>query len=137
MKTNYWKFSFTVTLFLVSVVTLNAQSGGDSNKIKKQSKDTPLKIKSRDMPNANVLNECKLPRQTFQIHVGVLATFDSSGKITDARIAGSYSSCPAFDEECLRITRKIKFKPEIKNGVAVTVIKPITYRVDIRGNSNY
>ena len=133
----YLRTVLGLVLILVCVITLNAQSKDDFSKSKKQLKDKPLKIKSRDTPNANILTECRLSPQTSLIYVGILATFNSSGKITDARIAGSYSSCRAFDEECLRITRKIRFTPEIKNGVAVTVIKPITYQVNVTRNSKY
>ena len=83
------------------------------------------------MPNENVLTDCYLTQKNSQIYIGVLVTFDSSGKVTDARIAGSSSGCKAFDEEVLRAAKKIKFKPEIKNGAPVTIIKPVTYQVNI------
>lgn len=135
MNSNYLKFVLKAVLILLSAATLNAQSIDHYKKSEKSLKDKPLKIKSRNAPNENVINECKLPQGTSLIYVGVLATFDSSGQVTDAKIAGSYSSCQAFDEECLKVTRKIKFTPEIKNGVPVTVVKPITYQINITSGS--
>jgi TonB family protein len=58
--------------------------------------------------------------------VKIKVTFHSSGKVTMAEIAES-SGCKFFDKETLRVARKIKFNPEIKNGEAATVIKTIEY----------
>lgn len=110
---------------------VNAQSGG---KAKKPLKDAPLKIKSRIQPNENILLECNF-RLPAQLYIGVLATFDKSGKVTDAQL-DSRSGCREFDDEVLRVAKKIKFKPAVSNGVPVTVTAPLTYIVSARQVNN-
>lgn len=131
MKQNYLRFILIMISLSVFTFAASAQTGKNSGKGKKPLKDKPLKIKSRIQPNENILVECMTIRIPSQIYVGVLVKFDSSGKVTDAEIVGS-SGCPEFDEECLRVAKKIKFNPEIKSGVPVTVVKPITYIISLR-----
>lgn len=137
MKIRYLRAALILTLILGFAVTFKAQSKGDSDRGKKQLNDKGLKIKSRGTPNERVLDDCHLSQNVSQIYVAILVTFDSSGKVTDAKIAGGYNSCEALDDECLKIARKIKFTPEIKNGIPVTVVKPITYQISITRNSRY
>ncbi len=131
MKQNYLRFILIMLSLSVFSFAANAQTEKNSGKGKKLVKDKPLKIKSRIPPNETILVECPTTRIPSQIYVGVLVTFDSSGKVTDAEIFDS-SGCPKFDEECLRVAKKIKFNPEIKNGVPVTVVIPITYIISVR-----
>lgn len=128
MRAAYLRSILLLSLVLILFTSLNAQSKESFDQSKKQSVDKVLKIKSRDAPDERVLNECYLPKNTSQIFVALLVTFHSSGKITDAKIMGGYSSCKKFDEECLKAARKIRFTPEIKNGIPVTVVKAITYQ---------
>jgi len=60
----------------------------------------------------------------------VRVTFDKSGKVTEVEMIES-SSCNGFNKNVIEAARKIKFKPEIKSGEAVTVTKLIiyTYRI--------
>jgi TonB family protein len=37
------------------------------------------------------------------------------------------SGCESFDKEALRLARKIKFKPAVKDGVPITVVKTTEY----------
>ena len=130
MKISYSKIALIIISILAFAFAANAQTGKNSDKSAKHLKDRPLKIKSKIMPNENVLSECNI-RTPIQIFIAVLVTFDSSGKVTAAVFMGSNSGCRAFDEEVLRVAKKIKFNPEIKNGVAVTIVKPITYQLNV------
>ena len=119
-----------ISIFIFGL-TVNAQTE-ISGKNEKKLKDRPLKIKSRIQPNENVLVGCNTLRKTGSVYVGVDVTFDKSGKVTAAQMAvGGSSGCLEFDEECLRVAKKIRFNPEIKNGVPVTVTKPITYLIKV------
>jgi TonB family protein len=126
------KFSKSV-LVLFSILFLCFVSSAqteNSNSKKKPVKDKPLKIKtSRVDPYTEIINSCYFTN-TSRIYTAILVTFDKSGIITDAEIRGS-SGCKALDEEYVKLVKKIKFDPEIKNGEPITVIKPMTFVIVI------
>lgn len=125
MKINLTNLFSVLFLSLLFVFPANGQT---ENKNNNQQTDRPLKINSRPRP--------ELPRKCFEgkpnayLKVRLKATFHSSGDITDIEIAES-SGCDAFDKECIRVSKKIKFKPAIKNGELVTVTKTIEYSASI------
>lgn len=102
-----------LTMFLFE--TANAQ---DSNQ-KEKPKDRPLEIKSK-IPTQ--IPDCQQSSGLVQLKV----TFDKSKKVTNVEIATS-SGCDNFDKEAIRVAKKIKFNPAIKDGELVTVTKIIEY----------
>ena len=121
-------FSVVILTFLFNF-SANAQIDSKSNKNEKQ-QDRPLKIKSVTPPDRSLFGRCFEDKRNAQLQIEVKVTFHSSGKVTDAEIVKA-SGCGYFDKECLRIVKKIKFNPEIKNGEAITIIKPMRYNAYI------
>jgi TonB family protein len=129
MKRKYATLFWLLSSVFVFTLVGNAQT---EDKNEKKPKDSALKIKSKIKPNENVLVGCNTLRKRGGVYVGVNVTFDKSGKVTDAVIApGGSSGCEEFDEECVRVAKKIKFKPQISNGEPVTVIKTMSYLINV------
>ena len=63
--------------------------------------------------------------------VRVIAVFRKTGKVTDVEIRDK-SECEVFDKRALKAVKNMKFKPAIKNGVAVSSYRlfDFTYTVD-------
>lgn len=100
----------------------NAQSSSSTE----NSQDRPLKIKSKQRIDSSVFSRCFEGKRNTGIRASVKATFHSSGKVTEVEIAES-SGCEYFDKEALRLAKKIKFKPAVKDGVPITVVKTTEY----------
>lgn len=135
MKTNHSKIVLLLFFTFLFVFAANAQTGGNSNKtvesVEKQEKDQPLKIIRKTPPSIDSFRQCFKILGTSRLSIRVRVVFHSSGKITGAEIAAT-SGCEYFDKESLRVAQKIKFRPEIKNGEAVTVTKSVEYTAGIR-----
>lgn len=101
---------------VVSAGTTNAQTNGSD---KKQAEDQPLKITAK--PRVE-LGDCPQAAGTARLK----STFDKTGKITAVEIVSS-SGCRDFDNNAVRAAKRIKFKPAIKNGEPVTVVKTLEY----------
>jgi TonB family protein len=118
MKKYVVTFFSVVILSLTLAVAADAQSDNDANN--QQTGDRKLKIIKKPIPESG---EC---RQTGGITM-VRVTFDKSAKVTEATITQS-SGCAAFDRNSLKSARAIKFEPQMKDGEAVTVVKPVEYK---------
>jgi TonB family protein len=119
-------------LFLAIVLTggtAKAQTS-DSNKEQKQEKDRPLTITGKTPPSIDTFQACFKTKRATHLLIKLKVTFHSSGKITGAEIVAP-SGCEYFDKESLRVAHKIKFKPQIKNGEAVTAVKTVEYQAGI------
>jgi TonB family protein len=97
--------------------TANAQDNSQTEK----PKDRPLKILKRDFPRD--MSDC--PKSTGTVLVKV--TFDKSEIISNVELVSS-SGCNSFDNKAIASSKKIKFKPAIKDGEARTVTKLIEYQ---------
>jgi TonB family protein len=123
---------FSILFFiLVFSGAADAQSNDSSSSTERQQKekqslDKAVKIKGKIPPSPGSYMMCFEDKSIKQLHVKIKVTFHSSGKVTAAEIDES-SGCKFFDKETLRVARKIKFNPAIKNGEAVTVVKMVEY----------
>ena len=117
MKKNIVALVSVVILTLIFAGFTNAQT--DSNTNNQQTTDKKLKILKKTPPKSG---RCSQSSGRTRIRV----TFDKSGTVTDAVVTES-SGCTEFDDNSLKAARKIKFEPEIKNGEAVTVTKPVEF----------
>ncbi|HEX8248890.1 MAG TPA: energy transducer TonB [Pyrinomonadaceae bacterium] len=122
-------FSFLFFAF-VFAGTSNAQTNNQTDSTENQKTagqlpDQPLKIEKK--PHSRTDGRCSTASGTIRLRV----TFDKSAKVTNVEIV-SPSSCSYFDEQAVKAAKKIKFKPAIKNGEAVTVVKPVEYNFRIR-----
>lgn len=144
MKTNFAKFALLLALTLFFASLVNAQSNHHSKSNddksaetekqqseKKSGEDKPLEILEKSPPRVSIFEKCFEDYGTAYVKINVRVTFHSSGRITDVEIAKD-SGCKEFDEESLRVARLIKFKPAVKDGEAVTVIKQVVYEGGIR-----
>jgi TonB family protein len=110
-----------IILFLcfAFAVSSNAQTSNNQQ-------DRPLKIKSKPQISPSVFSRCLEGKRNTGIRALVKVTFHSSGKVTEVEIEES-SGCEHFDKEALRIAKKLKFKPAIKDGEPITVVKTTEY----------
>jgi TonB family protein len=133
MKSNLLKIIASFTFVVLSVFAANAQSNNNKNKVQngEQTNDSPLKIIEKQPPSAKVFGDCFRQNGTAYIKIAVRVTFDKSGKITAVEIVKE-SDCSEFDEESLRVARRIKFKPATKDGEPITVTKTVVYEGGIR-----
>jgi TonB family protein len=114
---------FAVIFFCLMCVSVsNAQMNNSADK----PKDRPLQIKSKQRIDSSVFSRCFEGKRNTGIRAAVRVTFHSSGKVTEVEIAEP-SGCESFDKEALRLARKIKFKPAVKDGVPITVVKTTEY----------
>ncbi len=127
MKLNFVKINTALFLCLLFICAASAQkqtmasnSNKNENKVERQDADQPLKIKNK--PTAGIGN-CKQSEGAVTLKVN----FDKSAKVTKAEII-SPSGCDSFDKEAVSAAKKITFKPQIKNGEAVSVVKPVQYK---------
>ncbi|HVE59359.1 MAG TPA: energy transducer TonB [Pyrinomonadaceae bacterium] len=118
MKKNIFAPFAAVILTLIFAGLTSAQT--DNTTDNKQTPDTKLKILKKTPPESG---RCSQSSGMTLVRV----TFDKSAKVTDAVVTKS-SGCTAFDNNSLKVARKIKFEPEIKDGEPVTVVKPVEYR---------
>src|SRR5215211_3819391 len=118
MKKDLAALIFFFALFLIFTTAVPAQSKDGSNN--KKTGDRKLKILNKPRAKSPECSQTK--GQTI-----VRATFDKSAKVTYAVITKS-SGCDNFDNSVLDAVRQIEFEPEVRNGEAVTVTKPVEYR---------
>ncbi|MDQ6787527.1 MAG: energy transducer TonB [Acidobacteriota bacterium] len=112
--------------------TENQPPAGDSIQTENKSgEDRKLKITKKQPPNVKVFERCFHDYGFATVRTVVKVTFHSSGQVTAVEIVNN-SGCQEFDDESLRVARKIEFQPEIKNGEAVTVYKAVIYQGGIR-----
>ena len=119
MKRNIIALFSAVILSSILAIAVNAQTGNSNST---QNADKKLKITKKTTAKPA---GC---RQSSGLAV-IKVTFDKSGKITATEIVRS-SGCGSFDKNALAAARRIEFEPEIKNGEAVTVAKPVEYRFE-------
>jgi TonB family protein len=114
--------------------SVNAQNDGDVNqkerRNEKTQKDRPLKITSKAPLSEDVYKECLNGSRNTRIMIRLKVTFESSGKIGDITVSNA-SGCEYFDNGAIRVAKKIKFKPAIKDGKPVTVTRTVEYAAGI------
>ena len=120
IKFNLSKIFASIFLAFLFVFAANAQTA-----------DRPLKVLKKEPPNVRVFAECFRSYGISYAEIQVRVTFDKSGKITDVEVVKS-SECREFDEESLRVARRIKFEPAIKDGEPITVTKIVVYQGGVR-----
>ncbi|HEX8735816.1 MAG TPA: TonB family protein [Pyrinomonadaceae bacterium] len=128
-------FALMFLAMVLTAGTAKAQTSetNDSNKqqkVEKQEKDRPLKITGKTPPSIDTFQKCFRDQRNAELTIRIKVTFHSSGKITGAEIVAP-SGCEYFDKESLRVAHKIKFKPQIKDGEAVTAIKTVEYKAGV------
>ena len=129
MKTLKSSFFCLIIFTFAFIIPAIAQNSAQR---KNQPQDRPLEITRKSKLSWDVLTKCfsEDQRNTFLL-IKVRVTFHSTGKVTDVEIAET-SGCDYFNEEAVRAARKTKFKPAIKNGEAVTVVKLMEYQAGIK-----
>lgn len=120
----------TLTIWLVLFFTVifagavSAQDEDDLNKseteTQKQQYDQNITIKKK--PRVETARFCSQISGVVRLKV----TFDKSEKVTNVEVV-SPSGCKDFDKGAVRAAKKIKFKPALKNGEPVTVVKSVEY----------
>ncbi len=131
MKFNLLKI-FTVLAFsFLYVLTANAQSNNSKQTENKLLNDRPLEITEKEPPRTAIFGQCFRQYGFDYLKIAVRVTFDISEKVTDVEIIKE-SGCKDFDEESIRVARKIKFKPAVKDGKLITVTKIVMYVGGIR-----
>jgi TonB family protein len=110
-------------LFFAFVLSANSQTTNssqpqstDSDKIYKSTEvDRKVKITKKPHPYLGWrIQECKVPGEAM-----VRLVYHKSGVVTNVELFRS-SPCKIWDEEALNATKKIKFKPAIKDGHPVS-----------------
>lgn len=125
MKSNITNTLSVIFLTLFFIFTVNAQDNSGKNQ------DKPVEIKSKPRISKSVIGKCLSDQRNATVKVRLRVTFHSSGEITELQIVEP-SGCEFLDKEALRVAKKIKFNPEIKNGEAVTVSKNLEYAASVR-----
>ena len=107
-------------LFLSFICVVNAQANSKSSTNAKANKsDRPLQVKSKPKPDSQ---GCLQDAATMRVSV----TFDKSAKVTEVKVILP-SGCQIFDDNSVKAAMRIKFKPQIKDGEPITVIKQVEY----------
>jgi TonB family protein len=124
-------FSFLFfAFFFAGAAKAQTDNSADSTREQK-TVNQPLKIIKKFPPGIGSFQKCFETQGDTRLSIRLRVTFHSSGKITGAEIVNT-SGCKYFDEESVRVAKKIKFEPEIKNGAAATVTKSVEYNAGIR-----
>ncbi|CAN5490774.1 hypothetical protein BH10ACI1_BH10ACI1_10370 [soil metagenome] len=108
--------------FVTAILMVFVLCVGFSVNLDAQTQDKSLEITNKPHPSARGCQGSGTAR--------VRATFDKSGKVTQAELVLA-SSCVIFNQNSIEAARKIKFKPAIKDGEAITVTKLIEYAYQI------
>lgn len=107
--------SIIVAILLFGLLSVGTSNGQANNSNQDTSKDRQPKILEK--PRVQYPQDgCKQKSAKVRLRI----TFNKSEKITNAEIIES-SGCEKFDEKALAAANKIKFRPKIKDGEAVTV----------------
>jgi TonB family protein len=127
----WFKLLFVMSALLFFVCAASAQSNIRTNPNDSESGaqilDQPLKITTRPRPEGPFFDVCsKVANNATPIVVRLKVTFPASGKITEIDMVKP-SGCGHFDKQAVKAAKKIKFKPAVKNGEPVSVIKLIEY----------
>lgn len=125
------KLFVLIVLALCFTVAVNAQTNEKQNENGKKLKDRPLKITKAAHLDSSVFGRCSMDSQGSEFVVRLRVTFHSSGEITDVSVFNK-SGCEYLDKEGMRLAKKIKFKPAIKDGEFLTITKMIEFRASIR-----
>ena len=86
---------------------------------------TPLKVFEK--PRAAYTDEAKVNNVTGTVRLRV--TFHKSGKVTDVFAISGLAY--GLTESAIAAAKRIRFEPEKKNGVPVTIVKPVEYKFDL------
>lgn len=106
---------------LIAVLTLS----GVCLAVPTQLRDRPVKI--TDSPRVSVPGCGRSPSSGKTV---LSVTLDKSGEVTQVQTL-RLSGCGPFDKEALRVARKIKFKPALRNGLSITVTKTFEYEFSV------
>ena len=116
-------FAILLTLILLIALTPTAfvgQSSSDDPIYTVDQVDVKAKVKNQleNLPNAK--NDCPIP-----VYVSLRVVLRKSGKVTDLTVVKS-SGC-SYDQEAIRVVKKLKFNPAIKSGQQVSQYSNIEY----------
>lgn len=124
------KFSIVLTLSILGILfgTAKAQNNVETKTYQLDGEtyytttqvDEKIKVKSK--PRSSTDGKCA--EDTGRVSLRVY--FQSSGKITKAEIVAP-SSCEYFNESSLKAAKRIKFKPAMKDGQAVSYTTIVEY----------
>lgn len=120
-------FSLLAVGFVAASAQTNAQTAPDADPIYKLSEvDEKPKIKKK--PRAKYEDsylKCGA-RGLVVLRIVLLKT----GEIGDVAVVTT-SRCAAFDDNAVRAAKKVKFKPALKNGQAVSVSATVEYSYSV------
>ncbi len=110
MRNVFYSLVFFGFVFLVVVSNVNAQKA-----------DRPLKIIKMESPRSD--GEC-----SNNGRVQVRVTFSKDAVVSDAVVLKS-SNCRTFDDNAVKVSKRIKFEPAIKDGTEITVTKVVEFNL--------
>lgn len=110
MKNIFFLLLLFGIIFLVNVSYVNAQKA-----------DRPLKIIKMETPRSD--GECGNSGR-----VQVRVTFSKDAIVSDAVVLKS-SNCRAFDDNAVKVAKRIKFEPAIKDGIEISVTKIVEFNL--------
>jgi len=113
-----------VVLIWLFVGVANGQTKNDSSI--KATKENAAQVEDQELriikkPRASG-RSCSEDKATVRLKVA----FHSSGKVTNVEIIES-SGCKNFNNNAVKAAQKIKFKPAVKNGEAITIVRTVEY----------
>jgi len=117
-------------LVFAFAICSNAQDENKANPTQVKQKNQKLKIIKREPVSNDVFLQCQNGSRNSGLRVGLKVRFHSTGNVTEVLIS-RFSGCDYFDKEAVRVAKKIKFKPEVKDGEAVSVVKTVEYAFGI------
>lgn len=122
MKSVLIKFLFIFSLICAFSFVTSAQISESENKY-----PSDRKLKLLEMPLPKIPDEIR--SMSIQGNMVVRVTFLSNSEIGDVQPIKNF---PYLTEPVIEAAKKIKFEPEIKNGIVTTVNKTIQYSFDWR-----
>ena len=113
-----------LVLVLLAPTVLIGQSAGDPVYTVDQV-DVKAKVKNQldNLPDAN--NDCPIP-----VAVSLRVVLRKSGKVTDVTVVKS-SGC-SYDQEAIKVVKKLKFNAAMKSGQPVSQYSDIEYKTTAR-----
>src|SRR5262249_40371521 len=124
-----------VTLLLMFVFTGTAKSqsnnSGSSNQVSEEQiykeDEVDQKAEIIERPKVKVGPECGQPDKSTSGQVKIELVLNKSGKVTQAKLV-KVSDCRYFNKRALELSKKIKFKPAVKDGKTVSQYFYTTYQ---------
>ena len=114
----------TTALFFTIVLALGGYA--QSADAPAAAENRPLKITSKPQVSRDAAADCVVKARPRGLTVRLKVILHESGKVSDATVSKS-SYCKSFDEAAITAAKNIKYDPQIKNGVPITVTRSLEY----------